>query len=177
MRQVTPGFEENQTSMVMSDLVHAFITSRKNPSHPPTMNTAGGLRPQATPIPPLNQTPSHAKPPVKHHYALRPRNRVPRGPLRLHRTARGGLPGCHGNTLLVLKLGIPTPSAGLVYPKELRKRITADLHLGAGRGLFATFSHVGTTTRDRAALFIAYRLNIPELPMPQKHLVHERAGI
>jgi hypothetical protein len=89
----------------------------------------------------------------------------------------GGLPGSHGTTLLVHTPGIPTPSAGLVDPKELRKRITADLHLGAGRGLFATFAHVGTTTRDRAALFIVYRLNIPELPMPQKHLVHERAGI
>ncbi|PSO45113.1 hypothetical protein BRC21_00445 [Candidatus Saccharibacteria bacterium SW_7_54_9] len=87
----------------------------------------------------------------------------------------GGLPGCHGNTLLVLKLGIPTPSAELVYPKELRKRITADLHLGAGRDFIRHVRPRGDD--DTGSGGPVYRLNIPELPMPQKHLVHERAGI
>lgn len=46
----------------------------------------------------------------------------------------GGLPSLHGNALLLMKLGIPTPSAGLALPKALRERMTVELHSGASPG-------------------------------------------
>lgn len=86
-----------------------------------------------------------------------------------------GLPDCHGNMLLVLKLGIPTPAAGLVYPKELRKRITTDLHLGGGRNFIRHVRPGGDD--DPGSGGPVYRLNIPELPIPQRHQIHDRIGI
>jgi hypothetical protein len=45
-----------------------------------------------------------------------------------------GLPSLHGNALLLMKLGIPTPSAGLALPRKLRERMTVELHSGASPG-------------------------------------------
>lgn len=101
-----------------------------------------------------------------------------------------GLPSLHGNALLLMKLGIPTPSAGLALPRELRERMTVELHSGAGPGKDFV-RHVRPRdhdelcdredARDRAAPGAelggpVYQLRVDRLPVPQKHQVFDRVG-
>ncbi len=89
----------------------------------------------------------------------------------------GGLPGRCGNALLLLKLGIPTPSAGLAFPRALREQMTVDLHLGVGPGK-DFIRHVRPRGDDDVSPEgPVYRIRISELPVPQKHQVYERIGI
>jgi hypothetical protein len=108
-----------------------------------------------------------------------------------------GLPSLHGNALLLMKLGIPTPSAGLALPKALRERMTVELHSGAGPGKDFV-RHVRPRDRDkvrgredardrnevydRAAPGAelggpVYQLRVDRLPVPQKHQVFDRIGL
>ena len=91
----------------------------------------------------------------------------------------GGLPGRHGNTLLLLELGIPTPSAGLVLPRSLRERMTVHLHPDVSPGK-DFIRHIRPREGDdmrSGSSGPVYQLRISELPVPQKHKVYDRIGV
>lgn len=93
----------------------------------------------------------------------------------------GGLPSRHGNALLLLKLGIPTPSAGLALPRALREQMTVHLHTDVDPGKNFV-RHVRPREGDDVRPVAesggpVYRLYVSKLPVPQKHQVFERAGI
>jgi hypothetical protein len=92
-----------------------------------------------------------------------------------------GLPGRTGNTLLLLKIGVPTPSAGIALPRALRERISVQLYLDVGPGRdFVCHErpradgNVGDGSDSGGPV---YRLRISELPVPQKHQAWARIGL
>jgi hypothetical protein len=113
-----------------------------------------------------------------------------------------GLPSLHGNALLLMKLGIPTPSAGLALQRKLRERMTVELHSGDSPGKdfvrhVRPRDHDEVSGRDelrdrdeicdrnevcdRAAPGAdpggpVYQLRVDRLPVPQKHQVFDRVG-
>jgi hypothetical protein len=90
-----------------------------------------------------------------------------------------GLPGRYGNILLLIKLGIPTSSAGLVLPRSLRERMTVHLHPDVSPG--KDFIHHIRPREDddmrSGSSGSVYQLRISELPVPQKHKVFDRIGV
>lgn len=92
-----------------------------------------------------------------------------------------GLPGRSGNALLLLKLGIPTPSAGIALPRALRHRLGVGLYRDVGPGKdFVRHERPGTDNANVPPSSEmggpVYRLRISRLPVPQKHKVHSRIG-
>ncbi|MCS3782692.1 hypothetical protein [Salinibacter ruber] len=98
------------------------------------------------------------------------------------RLARG-LPGLTGNSLLLLRLGVPTPSAGIVFPRELQKQMNVQLYLDATPGKhFIRHKRPSTGAddnvgNDRSANGPIYRLWIARTPVPQKHAIIDRLNL
>jgi hypothetical protein len=93
-----------------------------------------------------------------------------------------GLPGLTGNTLLLLRIGVPTPSAGLAFPRSLQKQMKVQLYLDATPGKHYIRHERPATGADdsvgngRSASGPVHRLWISRLPIPHKHQVFDRIG-
>jgi hypothetical protein len=94
-----------------------------------------------------------------------------------------GLPGLTGNTLLLLRIGVPTPSAGLAFPRVLQKQMNVQLYLDATPGKHyirherpaaGVDDNVGS---GRSGSGPVHRLWISRLPIPQKHTVLDRLNL
>jgi hypothetical protein len=94
-----------------------------------------------------------------------------------------GLPGLTGNTLLLLRLGVPTPSAGIAFPRELQKQMNVQLYLDATPGKhFIRHKRPSTGAddnvgNDRSASGPIHRLWISRMPVPQKHATIYRLNL
>jgi hypothetical protein len=95
----------------------------------------------------------------------------------------GGLPGLTGNTLLLLRIGVPTPSAGIAFPRALREELRVQLYLDAGPGKhFVRHERPATGANDnvetgRSEGGPVHRLWISRMPIPQKHQVIDRLNL
>ena len=94
-----------------------------------------------------------------------------------------GLPGLTGNSLLLLRLGVPTPSAGIAFPRELQKQMNVQLYLDATPGNhFIRHKRPSTGTddnvgNDRSASGPIYRLWISRMPVLQKQATIYRLNL
>lgn len=94
-----------------------------------------------------------------------------------------GLPGQTGNTLLLLRLGVPTPSAGLALTPGLRERMTVQFYLDARPGKHfirherPTSGAGDTGVAESSGAGPVHRLWISRLPVPQKHQVIDRLDL
>lgn len=95
-----------------------------------------------------------------------------------------GLPGLQGNTLLLLKIAVPTPSAGVVLPGALREQMRVQFYLDvAPDKKFIRHVRPGAKAEEAAAAPYSdaggpfYRLWISRLPIPHKHKVLDRVGL
>lgn len=94
-----------------------------------------------------------------------------------------GLPGLTGNTLLLLRIGVPTPSAGLAFPQALQEQIKVQFYLHATPGKHyirheCSATGAGEDVGDsRSGGGPVYRLWISRLPIPQKHQVLDRLNL
>jgi hypothetical protein len=100
-------------------------------------------------------------------------------------TARlaGGLPGLSGNTLLLLRIGVPTSSAGIALPRALREQMKVQLYLDARPGKHfirherpatGANNNVGTGHSEGGPV---HRLWITRMHVPQKHQVLEKLNL
>ena len=95
----------------------------------------------------------------------------------------GGLPGLSGNTLLLLRIGVPTSSAGIALPRALREQMKVQLYLDAGPSKhFIRHERPGTDASDnvgtgRSEGGPVHRLWISRMPIPQKHQVLEKLNL
>ncbi len=95
----------------------------------------------------------------------------------------GGLPGLSGNTLLLLRIGVPTSSAGIALPRALREQMTVQLYLDARPGKhFIRHERPATGANDnvgtgRSEGGPVHRLWISRMPIPQKHQVLEKLNL
>jgi len=100
-------------------------------------------------------------------------------------TARlaGGLPGLTGNTLLLLRIGVPTSSAGIALPRALRDQMNVQLYLDAGPGKhFIRHERPATGANDNVGTGHSeggpvHRLWITRYPIPQKHKVIDQLNL
>ncbi|WP_263834376.1 hypothetical protein [Salinibacter sp.] len=74
-----------------------------------------------------------------------------------------GLPGMAGNHILLLKTGIPTPSAGLVLPEETRQWMTVYPYFDIGKPPRNYVRHVPPSRLDSL-----HEFEIRGLPQPQQ---------
>ena len=125
----------------------------------------------------------HARKPTPNSTLFTPDLRSDEELYRLTEKLLEGLPGRSGNTLLLLKLAVPTPSANLTFPRALRERVAAQLYLGVGPGNkkdFIRHERPGTSTHGPNSQSdpggAVYRLRISRLPVPQKHMVYDRVA-
>ena len=94
-----------------------------------------------------------------------------------------GLPGLVGNTLLLLRLGVPTPSAGLALPRALREQMAVQFYMDARPGKhFIRHERPTSNTGDTVGAGPSgggpvYRIWLSRLPIPQKHQVFDRIGL
>lgn len=94
-----------------------------------------------------------------------------------------GLPGLTGNSLLLLRLGVPTPSAGIAFPRELQKQMNVQLYLDATPGKhFIRHKRPSTGADDnvgngRSASGPIYRLWISRMPVLQKQATIYRLNL
>jgi hypothetical protein len=94
-----------------------------------------------------------------------------------------GLPGLTGNSLLLLRLGVPTPSAGIAFPRELQKQMNVQLYLDATPGKhFIRHKRPSTGAddnvgNDRSASGPIYRLWISRMPVLQKQATIYRLNL
>lgn len=94
-----------------------------------------------------------------------------------------GLLGLQGNALLLLKTGIPTPSAGIVLPRALRKQMRVQFYVDDTPDSRCV-RHVRPATDQKEAVATPqadaggpmYRIRISRLPIPQKHKAISRLG-
>jgi hypothetical protein len=95
----------------------------------------------------------------------------------------GGLPGLSGNTLLLLRIGVPTSSAGIALPRALRKQMKVQLYLDAGPGKhFIRHERPGTGADDnvgtgRSGGGPVHRLWISRMQINQKHQVIDKLNL
>lgn len=95
----------------------------------------------------------------------------------------GGLPGLSGNTLLLLRIGVPTSSAGIALPRALREQMNVQLYLDAGPGKhFIRHERPGTGADDNVGTGHSeggpvHRLWISRMKIPQKHQVIEKLNL
>jgi hypothetical protein len=105
-------------------------------------------------------------------------------PESLHRfTERlsSGLPGLQGNTLLLLKIGVPTPSAGVVLPGALREQMRIQFYLDVApdkKFIRHVRPHAGAEETAGSPHSDAggpvYRMWVSRLPIPCKHAAISR---
>jgi len=95
----------------------------------------------------------------------------------------GGLPGLTGNILLLFKVGVATPSAGIAFPQALRDQLKVQLYLDATPGKhFIRHERPAPSATDVAGAGKeeggpVYRLCLSKLPVPQRHQVFDRIGL
>jgi hypothetical protein len=81
------------------------------------------------------------------------------------------LPGPAGNTLILVKLGIPTPHAGVVLPLAVRTRLTVRTYFDAGPGgHFVRLRRPGGGGRMHRVVF-------DQVPEPQQSAMAESMGL
>ena len=101
-----------------------------------------------------------------------------------------GLPGLTGNTLLLLRIGVPTPSSGLAFPEALQQQMNVQLYLdatpgkhfirherpatGANGNATGANGNVGTGRSEGGPV---HRLWISRMPTMQKHQVIDRLNL
>lgn len=94
-----------------------------------------------------------------------------------------GLPGLTGNTLLLLRIGVPTPSSGLAFPQALQQQMNVQLYLDAAPGKhFIRHERPPTGADDNVGSDCSgggplHRLWISRMPIPQKHQVIDRLNL
>lgn len=91
-----------------------------------------------------------------------------------------GLPGLTGNSLLQLRLGVPTPLAGLAFPRALQKQMKVQLYLDATPGKhFIRHERpaTGDDDNDGSENGPKHRLWISRMPIPQKHQIIDRLNL
>ena len=94
-----------------------------------------------------------------------------------------GLPGLPGNALLLLRIGVPTPSAGIVFPEALREQMAVQFYLDARPGKHFIRHERPTSSGDSiggagsSGGGPVHRLWLSRLPIPQKHQVFDRLGL
>jgi len=87
-----------------------------------------------------------------------------------------GLPGLTGNTLLLLRLGVPTPSAGLAFPQALREQMTVQFYLDAQPGKHFIRHKRPASGAESSEGGPVHRFWLSRLPIPQKHQAIDRLG-
>lgn len=95
-----------------------------------------------------------------------------------------GLPGLQGNTLLLLKIAVPTPSAGVVLPGALREQMRIQFYLDvAPDKKFIRHVRPSANASETAgdphsdAGGPVYRVWITRLSIPHKHAAMSRLGM
>jgi len=95
-----------------------------------------------------------------------------------------GLPGLQGNTLLLLKIGVPTPEAGVALPRTLQEQMRIQFYLDvAPDKKFIRHVRPGAGAEETAgaphsdAGGPVYRIWISRLPIPHKHAAMTRIGL
>jgi len=94
-----------------------------------------------------------------------------------------GLPGLTGNTLLLLRIGVPTTSSGLAFPEALQQQMNVQLYLDATPGKhFIRHERPATGANDnvgtgRSEGGPVHRLWISRMPAMQKHQVIDRLNL
>ena len=95
-----------------------------------------------------------------------------------------GLPGLQGNTLLLLKTSIPTPSAGIVLPDVLREKVRVQFYFDVAPGKkFIRHVRPGADIEENSGDPHSsgggpvYRLWLSRLPIPHKHAAFEKLGL
>lgn len=95
-----------------------------------------------------------------------------------------GLPGLQGNALMLLRIGVPTPSGDIVLPSALRERMRVQFYFDIAPDK-KYIRHVrpdvdaekksGDPHTDASGPL--YKLWISRLPIPHKHQVFDRLGL
>lgn len=94
-----------------------------------------------------------------------------------------GLPGLTGNSLLLLRLGVPTPSAGIAFPPALQQQMKVQLYLDATPGKHfirherPTTDTNGSVGNDCLEGGPVHRLWISRMLILQKHQVIDRLNL
>jgi hypothetical protein len=91
-----------------------------------------------------------------------------------------GLPGLQGNSLMLLRIGVPTPSGDIVLPGALREEMRVQFYLDiAPDKKFIRHVRPDTDMQDRIgnphsdAGGPVYRLWLSRLPIPHKHQIFD----
>lgn len=114
---------------------------------------------------------------------LDPNIQSQRGLYDLTERLAGGLPGLPGNSLLLLRIGVPTSSAGIALTRALREQMNVQLYLDAGPGKhFIRHERPGTGADDNVETGPleggpVHRLWISRMPIPQKHQVIDQLNL
>jgi hypothetical protein len=100
-----------------------------------------------------------------------------------------GLPGLTGNTLLLLRIGVPTPSAGLAFPRALQEQMRVQFYFDVAPGkryirhVQPDVDHKGMDLNGKAEALSSgasgpvYRLWISRLPIPHRHQIIDLLGL
>lgn len=95
----------------------------------------------------------------------------------------GSLPGFTGNILLLFRVGVPTPAAGIAFPEAIRDQLKVQLFLDATPGKhFIRHQRPAPSAENVASAGSSeggpvYRLRLSKLPVPQRHQVFDRIGL
>jgi len=93
----------------------------------------------------------------------------------------GGLPHPDGNILLLLKSGVPTPSAAIALPRALQGKLRVNLYLNARPSKHFIRHERPVVDADEIAGDSEggpmRRLRISRLPLPQKHAIIEQVNL